>query len=104
MMASATSAGWRRARRSLRAARSPERASSARSCSTSAAITASVPDGAFQLRLRRGQPRDGHAVGRAGHVVEAGAVEEADRRGVAAVLAAHADLQRRLHAAALLDA
>ena len=33
--------------------------------------------------------------GRAAHVVEAGPVEEGDRLGVAAVLAAHAELQRR---------
>src|SRR6185437_830212 len=44
-------------------------------------------------RLRRRQPRGEHAVGRAGDVVEAGAVEEANRGRIAAVLAADADLE-----------
>ena len=51
-------------------------------------------------RLGRGHARDRHAVGRAAHVVEPGHVEEVDRLGVAAVLAADAQLQVRLLLAA----
>jgi ABC-2 type transporter len=48
----------------------------------------------LERRLRRGQPRNGHAERRATDVVQAGLVEERHRARVAAVLAAHA----RLHA------
>ena len=56
----------------------------------------SVPDRLLELGLGRGQAGDRHPVGRAGHVVEARVVEEADGGRVAAVLAADADLQARL--------
>src|SRR5215204_6553306 len=46
--------------------------------------------------LRGCDPRDRHAVRRAAHVVEARDVEEGDRRGIAPVLAADAELQVRL--------
>ena len=48
-----------------------------------------------ERRLRRGKARDRHAVGRAGHVVEPDPLAEADGRGIAAVLAADAELQFR---------
>ena len=51
--------------------------------------------GAAQRRLRGGQARHRHAVGRARHVVEPEPVAERDRRRVAAVLAADADLEVR---------
>src|SRR5919199_5320950 len=44
-------------------------------------------------RLRRGHARDRDAVRRAAHVVEPGPVEEVDRLGVAAVLAADPELE-----------
>ena len=44
-------------------------------------------------RLGGGQAGDRHPERRAAHVVEAGVVEEGDRLGVAAVLAAHAELE-----------
>src|SRR5919202_6953306 len=47
-------------------------------------------------RLRRGHARDRDAVRRAAHVVKPGHVEEVDRLGVAAVLAADPELQLRL--------
>ncbi len=47
-------------------------------------------------RLRGGQTGDRDAERRAAHVVEAGVEEQGDRLGVAAVLAAHAELERRL--------
>src|SRR5262245_32963657 len=63
---------------------------------TSAAPTGTEPRSRLSLvasgrapgerRLRRREPRDRHAVGRAGHVVEPGAVAEVHARGVAAVL------------------
>src|SRR5208282_4795244 len=46
-----------------------------------------------QGRLRGGEPRDRHAERRARHVVEIDLVAEGDRSGIAAVLAADADLQ-----------
>ena len=46
-----------------------------------------------------GQAGDGYAEGGAGDVVEAQAVAEGDALGVAAVLAADADLQVRAHLA-----
>ena len=49
----------------------------------------------FDGGLRRGEPRDRHAERRAAHVVQPGAVAELDRLGVAAVLAADADLEVR---------
>ena len=66
--------------------------------------TGSVPDLHRQRRLRRREPRDRHAVRRAAHVVEADLVEEVDRRRVAAVLAADAELEVGPRLAALLDA
>ena len=51
--------------------------------------------GLGQHRLRRREPSDGHPVGRAGDVVEPEVVAEAHRRGIAAVLAADADLRAR---------
>ena len=43
--------------------------------------------------LRRGEPRDRHAIGRARDVVEPDLVAERNRSGIAAVLAADADLE-----------
>src|SRR5438067_729623 len=57
----------------------------------------------LQHRLRRCEPGDGHAVRRAADVVEAEPVAELDRLRVAAVLAADAELDRRLHLAPALD-
>src|SRR5205814_5387133 len=60
---------------------------------------AGAPKGSFRLecaaqrRLCRGQPRDRHAIGRAGHVVEPGLVTEKYRGRVAAMLAADAKLE-----------
>src|SRR5262245_51503430 len=54
--------------------------------------------------LRRGEPRDRHAVGRAGDVVEADVVAEGDGGGIATVLAADADLELRAGLAAARDA
>src|SRR5215212_1537469 len=56
--------------------------------------------GVLLRRLGGGHPRDRHAVRRAAHVVEPGHLEEGDRLGVAAVLAADAELQVRLRLAA----
>src|SRR5215813_11445064 len=55
--------------------------------------------------LRGGEPRDGHHVRRAGHVVHAHAVAELHRRRLAAVLAAdtHLELGARLPPAADAD-
>src|SRR5258706_9245739 len=61
-----------------------------------------VADGLLELGLGRGQPGDRHRVGRAGDVVEPHPVEEVDRRGIAPVLAADADLEVGLHLPALL--
>ena len=47
-------------------------------------------------RLGGGEAGDRHAERRAAHVVEAGVVEQGDRLGVAAVLAAHAELELRV--------
>src|SRR6202020_3346439 len=43
--------------------------------------------------LRRRQPRDRHAVGRALDIIEANLVAERDRSRIAAMLAANADLE-----------
>jgi hypothetical protein len=63
---------------------------------------------ATPIRRDRGaaglQARDRHPERRAGHVVEAGVVEEVDRLGVAAVLAADARVEVRLGRAALVTA
>src|SRR5579871_3330665 len=59
-----------------------------------------VLSGCLEGRLRRRQPRDRQPVGGAGDVVEANLVAELDRRRVAAVLAADADLQLGLLLAA----
>src|SRR5262245_40177640 len=57
-----------------------------------------------QCRLCRRQPGDRYAEGRTTHVVQADLVTELDAVGVAAVLAADADLEVTACAAALLDA
>src|SRR5262245_38936621 len=57
-----------------------------------------------QGRLRSGQSRDRHPIGRAGDVVEAELVTEGDRSRIAAMLAADADLELGLGLAAALDA
>src|SRR6478736_5431353 len=54
--------------------------------------------------LGRSQARDRHAIGRARHVVEADRVAEGDGGGIAAVLAADADLERGARLAAAGDA
>src|SRR5260221_13263771 len=54
--------------------------------------------------LRRREPRDRHAERRAGHVVEPDLVAEHNRRRIAAVLTADADLEVPAHLAAALDA
>src|SRR5580704_19406494 len=46
-----------------------------------------------QRRLRCREPRDAHAEWRARHVVEADLVAEGDRGGIAAMLAANAELE-----------
>src|SRR5580658_6038198 len=48
---------------------------------------------AADRRLRRGQPGDGYAIGRAGDVIHSEAVTELDRIGFATMLAADADFQ-----------
>ena len=55
---------------------------------------------ATERRLRRGQPRDRHAEGRARDVVEPDLLAERDRRRVAAMLAADAELDVGLRRAA----
>src|SRR6516225_10543859 len=50
-------------------------------------------DGLADSGLRGGEPRDRNAIRRAGDVVEADLVAERDGRGIAAMLAADADLQ-----------
>src|ERR1019366_361755 len=52
-------------------------------------------DGLAECGLRRGQPRDRHAVGRAGDVIQSDLVAERDGGGIAAMLAANADLETR---------
>src|SRR5690606_14205565 len=59
--------------------------------------------GPGRLGLRQRQPRDRHAVGRAADVVDAELGEEAERGGIARVLAADADLEARIGATAALD-
>src|SRR5262245_45617164 len=54
--------------------------------------------------LRRSQPRDRHAIGRARDIVETDLVAELHRGGIAAMLAADADLQVRPRLAAALHA
>src|SRR4051794_8451899 len=58
----------------------------------------------FERRLRRREPCERDAVGRAAHIVEAEAVAERDRLRLAAVLAADADLDVGLRGAPALDA
>src|SRR5437899_13108130 len=58
---------------------------------------------AFDHGLRRGQAGDGDAEGRAGDVVQAGAVAELDAGGVAAVFAADAAFETFLRFPALGD-
>src|SRR2546427_122300 len=57
----------------------------------------------FDRRLRRRQAGDRDAVGRAAHVVHAGAMAEAYRARFTPVLAADADLEARVRGAAALD-
>src|SRR5258708_6136826 len=57
-----------------------------------------------ERRLGRGEPGDRHPIGRAGDIVEADLVAEADGGGIAAVLAADAELQVLARAAAALGA
>src|SRR3954469_8245619 len=59
--------------------------------------------GLLQRRLSGRQPRQRHAIGRAADVVETERVAERDRVGLAAVLAADAQLDALLRAAAPLD-
>src|SRR6478672_3768085 len=54
--------------------------------------------------LRRGKPGDRHAERRARYIVETDLVAERDRRRIAAVLAADANLEVFAHPAAALDA
>src|SRR5436305_705516 len=56
-----------------------------------------------QRRLCRRKPGDRHAKRRAGDIIESDPVAESDRGGVAAVLAADAELDVRPCAAAALD-
>src|SRR5262245_7738678 len=60
-----------------------------------------IADFLIQRRAGGGQARDGDAVRRGAHVVQAGLVEELDRGRVAAVLAADAHLQVGTRGAAL---
>src|SRR4051794_23609170 len=53
-----------------------------------------------ERRLRGSEPRDRYTEGRAADVVQAGHVEERDRIGVAAVLAANPELEPRVPLAA----
>src|SRR6184192_648983 len=64
-------------------------------------ISKTVASGAGRERRLGGRDaRDRHAVRRAAHVVEPGQLEELDRLGIAAVLAADAELEVRLGLAA----
>src|SRR4051794_3164361 len=56
-----------------------------------------------ERRLRGGEAGDRHAVRRARHVVEPGAMAERDRARLAAVLAADADLEAGTGAPPFLD-
>src|SRR6185312_850567 len=56
----------------------------------------------LQLRLGRREPGDRHAIGRAAHVIETDVAAEADRGGIAAMLAANPDLEVRARLAAAL--
>src|SRR5262249_29500401 len=73
----------------------------ARACRRGGAPPASFGlEGHAECGLRRGKPRDRHAIGRARYVVEAGLVAEEHRGRIAAVLAADAELQAVAHLAA----
>src|SRR5438105_13168444 len=50
-------------------------------------------DGLADRGLRRGEPRDRHAIGRARHVIEADLVAEGDGSRIPAMFAADADLE-----------
>src|ERR1039458_8460298 len=63
-----------------------------------------VPSFLPQTQSQRRQAGDRHAIGRAGHVVQAHAVAELDRTGLAAVFAADADFKIRTGLAAQLHA
>ena len=56
-----------------------------------------------RARLRGGETRDGHAERRARDIIEPGGMAEADGIGIAAVLAANAELQFGARLAPALD-
>src|SRR4051794_31286337 len=60
--------------------------------------------GLAERGLRRGEPRDRHAVGRAGDVIQPDLMAERHRGRIAAVFAADADLEVCPRLAAALDA
>src|ERR1700720_883308 len=71
---------------------------------TAASSSRLTGDGLAERGLRRGQPRDRHAIGRARDIIQSDLVAERDRRGIAAVLAANADLETRAGLAPALNA
>src|SRR5690606_5035553 len=76
------------------------KASPVRANSTRLLIAAS----SAQRRLRRRQPGDRHAVGRAGHVIQFQLLEEANGSRVAAMLARNAELDARPDGASAIGA
>src|SRR5690349_18311363 len=60
--------------------------------------------GLAERGLRGGKPRDRHAEGRAGNIIEPELMAEADRGGIPAMLAADAELQRAARFSSALDA
>src|SRR5450755_1506151 len=54
-----------------------------------------IGDGLAERGLRRGQPRDRHAVGRARNVIQSDLMAEHNGGGIAAMLAANPDLEAR---------
>ena len=95
----------RRSRRSSVAAVgvAERRASRSRRSASSAADRDGGDARLGERRLRRGEPRERHAVRRAGDVVEPEPVAERDRARLAAVLAADPELDARLRASPALD-
>ena len=88
----------RRSRRSSRRPLTPPAARRSRSSAMHGrgyGLSGCPPTPTPRIGLRRGQPGDRHPERRAGHVVEADLVEQRDRLGVAAVLAADAELEVR---------
>src|SRR5882672_11648145 len=61
-------------------------------------------DGLAERGLRRSQPRDRHAVGRARHIIQPDLVAERHRSRIAAMLAANADLEAGAGLASAHDA